>query len=121
MRCGALIPRPWSLYGYTATDQVYLATTNLGRLFIFMPGKYTTEYVYDHYHVESYTLEQARERVIPLWCPMHREDHDWDDPGRCMCDELREFLAGELDPEEGHRNFSEEDRGYKVDLTRGVK
>lgn len=114
----AIIPGPWNWYGNTATDQVWLATPDRGRLIIMTPDTRTTEYVYDHDGGEGYDLEHARKRAHELWCPAHAVDVDHDDPGQCMCDELRDFLRGELDPSEGRRDWSCDERGYRRSLTR---
>jgi len=116
-----IIPGPWDWFGNTATDQVFLGTPDRGRLFILTPGLRNVEYVYDSNETEGYELEEARQRVHTNWCLAHAEHVDKDDPGECICDELRDFLRGTLDPSEGHRYFEREDRGYRVSLVRAVQ
>lgn len=120
-RAAAIIPGPWEWYGNTATDEVFLATRDRGRLFILTTDTRTEQYVFDHLATEGYDIEDARRRVHELWCPTHAEHVDPVDPGRCMCDALREFLSGELEPVEGHRDFNHEDRGYRISLSRHVQ
>lgn len=104
-RVGATIPGPWGWYGNVATDQVYLATRDRGRLILLSPEVRASEYVFDHDVMETYSLDSARERVID-WCGVHGEGSD---PDRreveCQCDALREFLTGELGLTEGRRDY----------------
>lgn len=119
-RAQAAIRGPWRWMGNTATDQIYLATTHSGQRTILSPGTRSEEHVYHHGWCESYTLEQARANVIN-WCPLH-SDQEGEIGGReseCRCDELRDFLRGELDPrEELHRELDRDPR--TAWLTRGV-
>lgn len=112
-RFDAIIPGPWRWYGNTATDQVYLATTDRGRVTIMTPCTRREEYVYDHHAGETYTLAQARERVLG-WCGAHDENYTEFGGRSCQCEQLRDFLRGELDPTEGHRD-------YDYLLSRGVQ
>jgi hypothetical protein len=127
----AAIPGPWQWYGNTATDQVYLATRDRGRTYILGPDVIHTEYVYDCDNVESYTLEHARQNVLNF-CGEHDERIDqypdmpekdesvlawlkhaeregyFDEqpvPDLCICDEIEEFLAGDIEREEGSRDY----------------
>jgi hypothetical protein len=72
-RCDAIIPGPWAFFGNTASDVVHLATQDRGRLYIMDTRTYTTESVYHHEYVESYTLQQARESVRHF-CGAHEEE-----------------------------------------------
>jgi len=116
-RAAAIIPGPWRWMGNTATDQVYLATTHGGQTTILSPDVRRTEYVHHHEYVETYTLEQARENVA-TWCGQHEDGED--DADECVCHGLREFLAGRLDAEEAHRDYTRPGAVYPV-LTRGVQ
>jgi hypothetical protein len=103
-RFESITPPPWDWFGNTETDQVYLGTPDRGRLYIMTPTLRNEQYVYDEDEMESYTLEQARANVIGKWCPAH-SDSDLDFPPPCLCDELREFMRGDMDPAEASRRF----------------
>lgn len=124
-RAAAIIPGPWEWYGNTATDQVFLATKDRGRLFILTPGTRTEEYVFDHHEMETYTTEDARAHYKERWCPYHREGSEGREARHCCCDEIRDFLAGELDPQEsvldGARHWSSCLPGERRLLSRSVK
>jgi hypothetical protein len=120
-RAQAIIPGPWRWYGNTATDQIHLATVDRGRLYILAPNTRSEDYVFNHDQDESYTIPEARARVLQ-WCPVHGDDEfpgdATDRAVHCRCDELREFLAADhLEPEEGYRELT---RGVHAWLTRGV-
>lgn len=117
-RAAAIIPGPWQWYGNTATHQIYLATSDRGRLVIITPQTEIEEYVYDHYAGESYTMEQARNHVIE-WCGAHDEDSNPDTrEADCRCDEIREFLRVELNPSGDHAEYVHGERDRQVVLTR---
>lgn len=116
-RAAAIIPGPWAWMGNTATDQVYLGTTDRGRLFILRPDTYTVEYVYDNKTGEGHELEEARQHVHERWCFQHGFNVDHDDPGECICDELRDFMRGTTE-DAVTRFYDREDRGYSVSLYR---
>lgn len=119
-RAAAIIPGPWAWMGNTATDQVYLGTTDRGRLIVLTPDLRAEQYVYDHDEMEIYDLKDARTNAEARWCFNHGHRVDPDDTGPCICDELGDWLRGDLDLEAGPRHFSRDERGYSVDLVRGV-
>lgn len=114
-RAAAATPGPWRWFGNTEVDSVYLATTHSGRLFVLMPDVRKTEYVYNHDSGDGYSLDEARDRVQML-CGAHGEDISMD---RCRCQEIREFLAGSMAEEGGHRDFIDRN-GEHGSLSRGV-
>jgi hypothetical protein len=112
-RAAAATAGPWRWFGNTAVDSVYLGTDHSGRLFLLRPDLRYVESVYHHEHVESYTVEQARESIRD-WCGAH----DGEDGRSCRCDELREFLTGTMYHDEPGRSLCRD--GVDVWLERGV-
>lgn len=102
-RHDAIIPGPWRWYGNTATDQVSLATTNRGRLFILDTHFSIEQRVFHHDWFEGYTLEQARANVRNF-CGAHDGD---DAPYECRCDRINQFLVGDIDTDEAHRTLDD--------------
>lgn len=114
-RAEAIIPGPWRWFGNTASDQVYLGTTDRGRLIVLDPDTRHTESVFHHEWCESYTLEEAREN-IQHFCGIH-EENEATDPGveMCRCATIRDFLVGEMDyrdPYTHARDLINERTGY---------
>lgn len=111
-RCEATIRGPWAWFGNVATDQVYLGTCHSGRIILLTPHTVKREFVYAHELCESWSLEEARKRVIYL-CGAHGDEVTPAAPENCRCDEIREFLRDELDIEEGARHlYDREDRHH---------
>lgn len=120
-RVDATIRGPWQWFGNRTTHQVYLGTRHSGRLILLDSHTSTRESVYDHDVCESYTLPEARDVIRDL-CGAHDVSEATparsDDP-LCRCSELRQFLSGELSPEEGRRDFLGPD-GY-AQFTRHIR
>ncbi len=104
-RANAVIPGPWRWWGNTATNQVYLGTVDRGRLILLDVHTDFEEYVYDHETCTTYTVEEAKARVLD-WCTVHG---DPEFPG------IRDLLSGVLSQEEGRRDLH---RGGHLWLTR---
>lgn len=118
-RFDAIIPGPWRWFGNTATDQIYLGTVDRGRLIILEPHTRATEHVFHHDHCETYALAEARENVIN-WCGAHEGDPTFRED-LCKCDEIRDFLGGEMDPRDPYDKARDltNDKGH-VWLSRAV-
>jgi hypothetical protein len=116
----AIIPGPWRWYGNTATDQVMLATTDRGRLYVLTLGTRETQYVFHHYYCESYDLHTISDTQVKEWCGGH-DEFGGDDTDGCICEEIADFLKGNIEPPEGARHFSHDRRPHSgTILTRGV-
>lgn len=107
-RVKAALPGPWGWFGNVASYQVYLATNHSGRLIVLSPETVKEEYVYNHGMERTLTLEEARAEVLEL-CGAHDENYSEFGGLSCRCDEVREFLQGTLEIEEGARHMTDRD------------
>lgn len=110
-RVKAALPGPWGWFGNVASHQVYLATNHSGRLILLSPETVKEEYVYSHSTERVYTLEEARADVLEL-CGAHDENYGEFGGLSCRCEEVREFLRGELEVEEGARHMLDRDSRF---------
>lgn len=135
-RASAALPGPWSWFGNPEVNVIHLATNHSGRMFILDPHTRSVETVFNHDHMEGYTVAEARERVM-WWCPCAHEEHygivggrigppdeddalDWEREGLlCRCEDIREFLAWDQDPLAPHDAHLSRD-GFAW-LSRGVQ
>lgn len=109
-RFDAIIPGPWRWMGNTATDQVYLGTTDRGRLYIMDTHTRVEQRVFHHDWMEGYSLEEARVRVKDF-CGAHDSGLESDDryglARACRCEDIRAFLVGEIDAGEDSRHLDQ--------------
>lgn len=110
-RASAAIRGPWAWFGNVASHQIYLGTNHSGRLIILTPGKVQSEYVYKHDAEQAWELGQAR-KVVPELCGAHGDEFTPARPQDCRCDEIREFLRGDLEIEEGSRHLFDAEHRY---------
>jgi hypothetical protein len=118
-RFDAIIPGPWRWYGNTATDQVYLATTDRGRLIILSPQLQKVQYVFDHNSMKSYDLARISNTDVQGWCGFHERGGGAVEYDSCICQDIADFLQGEVDETEGRRDFVS--RNGAVDLSRSIR
>lgn len=107
-RVKAALPGPWGWFGNVASYQVYLATNHSGRMIVLSPETVKEEYVYSHGAERTFTLEEARAEVLEL-CGAHDENYGEFGGLSCRCEEVREFLRGTLEVEEGARHMFDRD------------
>lgn len=66
-RAAAAVPGPWRWGGNTEVERVHLCTDHSGQRYILAPAIRQAEYVHDHFHSETYGLQEYRERLEQRW------------------------------------------------------